>query len=327
MANVVVLGAGGWGLALALDALQCGHRVTVWSPFENEIELLRTTREHTKLLPGVKLPAEIAFSTNLCCALSANACILAVPSTAVRQTAGRLAQVGYNGLIINVAKGLEHDTLYRLSQVIEQECPNSTVAVLSGPSHAEEVARGIPTTVAVAARDMAVAEQVQELLMTQNFRIYTNPDMLGVELGGALKNIIAVAAGMIDGLQMGDNTKAALVTRGLAEMCRLGVQMGADEKTFMGLTGLGDLVVTCTSPHSRNHRFGQLVGSGTNVQTALQTVGTVEGYYAARSANALAQKYGVEMPITRQCCEILFHGAAPIETLHQLMGRAQKAEC
>ncbi len=326
MANVVVLGAGGWGLALALDALQCGHTVTVWSPFENEIEMLCTLREHKKLLPGIQLSAEIAFTTDIARTLVADACILAVPSTAVRQTAARLAKVGYNGLIINVAKGLEHETLYRLSQVIEEECPANAVAALSGPSHAEEVARGIPTTVAAASKDLAVAEQVQQLLMTGHFRIYTNPDLLGVELGGALKNIIAVAAGIIDGLQMGDNTKAALVTRGLAEMCRLGVKMGADEKTFMGLTGLGDLVVTCTSPHSRNHRFGKLVGSGVDVQTALQTVGTVEGYFAARSAIKLAQKYGVEMPITQQCCEILFHGAAPIETLNQLMGRSQKAE-
>lgn len=326
MADVVILGAGGWGLALALNALQCGHTVTVWSPFENEIELLSCTREHTKLLPGIKLPAEIAFTTDIACTQGADACILAVPSTAVRQTARRLADTGYKGLIINVAKGLEHETLHRLSQVVEEECPGCAVVVLSGPSHAEEVARGIPTTVAVAAKVPAVAEKAQQLLMTQNFRIYTNPDLLGVELGGALKNIIAVAAGIIDGLQMGDNTKAALVTRGLAEMCRLGVKMGADAKTFMGLAGLGDLVVTCTSPHSRNHRFGKLVGSGVDVQTALQTVGTVEGYFATRSALKLAQKYGVEMPITQQCCEILFHGAAPIETLNQLMGRSQKAE-
>ncbi len=326
MANVDVLGAGGWGLALALNAVQAQHSVTVWSPFQEEIRSLQTLREHKKLLPGIVLPKEIEFTTDIGCVNAADVCVLAVPSTVVRATAAKLQAAGYKGLIVNVAKGLEYDTLYRLSQVIEEECPECTVVVLSGPSHAEEVARGIPTTVAVASKDLAMAQRVQELFMTANLRIYTNEDLLGVELGGALKNIIAVAAGMIDGLKMGDNTKAALVTRGLAEMSRLGIQMGADEKTFMGLTGLGDLVVTCTSPHSRNHRFGEMVGAGAEVESALQTVGTVEGYFAARSAQKLAEKYGVEMPITRQVCEVLFSGAHPMETLNLLMNRSQKSE-
>ena len=281
MSKIVCLGSGGWGIALALNAFQNGHDVTLWSPFENEVKMLSEKRTNPKLLNGVFIPEEIHITSDLSCVKDALITIIAVPSTAVGSVAEQLKAYKDRGIIVNVAKGLEKGTLRRLSQVISSEIPQADIVILSGPSHAEEVARKMPTSIVAASECFAAAEVVQDLLSNQYFRVYTSDDVIGVELGGALKNVIAICSGMCTGLGLGDNTRAALITRGLAEMARLGVALGAKASTFSGLTGIGDLVVTCTSMHSRNNRFGILVGKGIPVEEALNEVGTVEGYYAA----------------------------------------------
>lgn len=326
MAKITVLGAGGWGMALALSAAGCGHNVTLWSPFETEVEELRKNRGNERLLPGVKLPDSIAVSNELSVVSGSQLTVIATPSTAVRQTAHSLRRYPDCGIIVNVAKGLEKGTLKRLSEVISDELPTARVAVLSGPSHAEEVSRNIPTSVVSASTSRPVAEIVQDVLSSEYLRVYTSDDIIGVELGGALKNVIAICAGACDGLGLGDNTKAALITRGLAEMARLGVCMGAKESTFAGLTGIGDLVVTCTSRHSRNNRFGFKVGSGAPVDEALREVGTVEGYYAALMAHELALKYDIEMPIINECYGILYEGKPVKGVVRDLMLRPRRTE-
>ena len=266
MANIAVIGAGGWGTALAVMAHQYGNTVSLWSPFEEEVAAIRRHDEHKKLLPGVAVPPSIRLTTNIACAAGADLVIMAVPSFAIRSTAARLADVVKPATIIaNAGKGLEDATLKRFTQVIAEAAPAARVVALSGPSHAEEVARGVPTTVVSASEDLAAAERVQELLMNPSFRIYVNRDVTGVELGGALKNVVALAAGVVDGLDMGDNTKAALMTRGVAEMARLGVALGAQADTFAGLSGMGDLIVTCGSMQSaggHSHRPGAHPGGG-----------------------------------------------------------------
>ena len=326
MAKITVLGAGGWGMALAISQQAKGHSVTIWSPFEEEVRLLQTERENKKLLNGVKLPPEIAITSDLSCVAGSAVTIIAVPSGAVRSVAASLSGQKDFGIVVNVAKGIEKDTFLRLSQVIRSELPEARIAVLSGPSHAEEVARGIPTSVVVASQSMVISQIVQDMLAGDALRIYTSDDLIGVELGGALKNIIAVAAGFCDGLGLGDNSKAALITRGIAEMARLGVCMGAKEYTFAGLTGIGDLVVTCTSLHSRNNRFGNKVGKGVPVKQALAEVGTVEGYYAAYVAHQLAQKYQIEMPITEECYAVLYEEKDVHEVVNDLMKRPKGSE-
>ena len=325
MSKITVLGSGGWGIALALTAFHCNHEVTVWSPFLPEINTLNSDREHKKLLPGVKIPEAITFTTDIDAVNGSDITIIAVPSFAVRETAARL-KGRQCGIIVNVAKGIEAGSHLRLSEVITDEVPTARVVVLSGPSHAEEVGRRVPTTIVAASKDKEAAIQVQAALMCSFFRIYTNDDVMGVELGAALKNIIAVAAGVVDGLGYGDNTKAALITRGLTEIARLGIKMGAKEKTFMGLSGLGDLVVTCTSVHSRNHRFGEMVGHGTGIVEALETVGTVEGYHATAIAWDLAKVLSVEMPITEQCYSVLYEAKDPKDAINDLMERPSKNE-
>lgn len=320
MSKITVLGSGGWGLGLALSAAYNKHTLTVWTPFAQEAQMLCRDREHKKLLPGVVIPESIAITTDLQCANGSDMLILAVPSIAVRETAKKLKDIRC-GVIVNVAKGIERGTNLRLSQVLAEELPGRRIVVLSGPSHAEEVARRIPTTVAVAGSDAEAARFVQAQMNSRFLRVYTNDDLIGVELGGALKNVIAVAAGFLDGAGLGDNTKAALITRGLAEMARLGKAMGGQEKTFMGLTGLGDLVVTCTSVHSRNHRFGDLVGRGVMVKEALEIVGTVEGYFAAETAYTLAKAYGVSMPIISACYHVLYENGDVHASIEQLMCR------
>lgn len=320
MSKITVLGSGGWGLGLALSADFKKHNVSVWTPFAEEAEALLRDREHKKLLPGTVIPESVAVTTDLQCADGSDMAILAVPSFALRETARRLQNMRCD-VIVNVAKGIERGTHLRLSQVLAEELPGRKIVVLSGPSHAEEVARRIPTTVAVASLDADAARFVQEQLNSNFLRIYTNEDLIGVELGGALKNVIAVAAGFLDGMGLGDNTKAALITRGLAEMARLGKAMGGQEKTFMGLTGLGDLVVTCTSVHSRNHRFGDLVGRGVMVKEALGIVGTVEGYFAAETAYALAEQYHVSMPIITECYRVLYQNGDVRRSIERLMCR------
>lgn len=320
MSKITVLGSGGWGLGLALSAAYKKHDVTVWTPFSEEAEALCRDREHKKLLPGTVIPEKITITTDLGLADGSDMIILAVPSIAIRETARKLKNIDCD-IIVNVAKGIENGTNLRLSQVIGEELPDRKIVVLSGPSHAEEVARRIPTTVAVASEDQQAARFVQEQMNSSFLRIYTNEDLVGVELGGALKNVIAVAAGFLDGMRLGDNTKAALISRGLAEMARLGKAMGGEERTFMGLTGLGDLVVTCTSEHSRNHRFGDLVGRGVAVKKALEIVGTVEGYFATETAHALAEKHGVSMPIIEECYHVLYENGDVKAAIESLMRR------
>ncbi len=326
MAKIVILGSGGWGMALALSCYRGSHSVTLWTPFDEEREQLIKNRGNSKLLKGITLPDEIEITSDISCCKDALITVIATPSFAVCETAKRIAQIKKSGIIVNVAKGLERTTLLRLSQVINRELPHSSAVVLSGPSHAEEVARSIPTSLVAASTDPIAAQVVQQVMSNNTLRIYTNDDVAGVELGGALKNVIAVAAGFCDGMGLGDNTKAALITRGAAEIARLGICMGANKHTFAGLAGIGDLIVTCTSIHSRNHRFGELVGSGTDVKTALIMVGTVEGYYATDLAFTLAKNYGIEMPITEQCYNVLYGGSNVKDCVDALMCRPMAQE-
>lgn len=326
MAKITVLGSGGWGMALAISANKCGNNVTLWSPFQEEVDLLLEKRQNERLLKGVTLPNEIGVTSDIGVAKGSDITIIATPSTAIRSVAKKLSECENFGVVVNVAKGFEKGTFSRLSEVIKEELPNSKVAVLSGPSHAEEVARGIPTSVVVASDDIKTAEFVQEIMSNDTLRIYTADDLIGVELGGAIKNIIAIAGGFCDGLGLGDNTMAALITRGLAEMARLGIAMGAKEHTFMGLAGVGDLVVTCTSDHSRNHRFGKMVGEGDEVETALKAVGTVEGYFATEMAYSLAKKFGVDTPIIDCCYEVMYMGKPVKEVPGYLMNRPNRSE-
>lgn len=323
--RISVLGSGGWGIALAIHAFKKGFDVLLWSPFEEEVNSLLKTRTNERLLKGIVIPEEIAITTDLNKVKFSDIAIIATPSFAVRETAAKLRALDC-GIIVNVAKGFEKDTMKTLSDVIADEIEDTPIVVLSGPSHAEEVARHVPTTVVAASSDPVAAETVQDMLSDSTFRIYTATDVCGVEIGGALKNVIAVAAGIANGLKVGDNTRAALITRGLAEIARLGTAMGAELKTFMGLSGLGDLIVTCMSEHSRNNRFGNLVGTGFSAEEALRVVGTVEGYYAVAIAKKLAVEYGVELPIIEECYNILYENAPVKEAIHNLMSRPGRTE-
>lgn len=326
MAKISVLGAGGWGLALALTVYSNGYDVTVWSPFEEEVKELREKRTNSRLLKGVIIPEKINITTDIKDIKGSIITVLATPSFAIRETAKRLKEFEEFGVLVNVAKGLENGSLKRLSQVIGEELPNTPLVVLSGPSHAEEVARKIPTMLTASSVNSECSELVQKVFSNDFLRVYTNTDIVGVELGGALKNVIAVAAGLCDGMGLGDNSKAALITRGLAEMIRLGEKMGAEHTTFSGLTGLGDLIVTCTSQHSRNNRFGNLVGQGVSVQDALNQVGTVEGYYAAKMAHELSLKYSASTPIIHMCYELLYNNKPTKDIVKELMTRPFKEE-
>lgn len=329
MAKIGLIGAGSWGTALSSLAADNGHQVTVWSIVKEEIEMLQKNREHLDKLPGVKLPESISYTTDLKEAVEGmDLCILAVPSPFTRSTAGMMAPFVRQGqIIVNVAKGIEEQTLMTLSEIVEQEIPQADVAVLSGPSHAEEVGKKMPTTIVAGAKAKETAEYIQNLLMNKVFRVYTSPDMLGIELGGALKNVIALAAGIADGLGCGDNTKAALITRGITEIGRLGLAMGGKLETFCGLTGIGDLIVTCASMHSRNRRAGILIGQGKTMEEAMSEVKqVVEGVYSAKAAVGLAKKYGVEMPIIEQVNLVLFEKKPAAQALEELMLRDKKIE-
>lgn len=326
MVKVSVLGTGGWGMALALSAYHNGHTVCMWTPFEAEKNLLCEKRCNEKLLPGIVLPEDITVTDDISCVKGSQLTIIATPSTAVRSVAEKLSAQKDYGIVVNVSKGLESGSLKRLSEVISEVLPEVQVAVLSGPSHAEEVARNIPTSLVAASKSMTVSNIVQNIMANEFLRIYTSGDLVGVELGGALKNVLAICSGICNGLELGDNSRAALITRGLAEMTRLGVCMGAKEHTFSGLAGLGDLIVTCTSKHSRNNRFGFKVGSGVAVKQALEEVGTVEGYYAALMAHGLSEKYHIEMPIINECYKILYEDMEPRLALKSLMMRPQGIE-
>ena len=324
MSKISVLGAGGWGIALAVS-LSDRHEVLIWSPFEEEVLLLKEKRTNEKLLKGVFIPENIKITSNIEDVNGSDISVIATPSFAVRETAKRLKGID-QGIITIVSKGFEKESLLRLSEVVKAEKPEASVVSLSGPSHAEEVAKKIPTMLTAASEDRASALAVQSAFSNEYLRVYTANDIIGVELGGALKNVIAVAAGVCDGMGLGDNSKAALITRGLREMTRLGVKMGAKRETFAGLTGMGDLIVTCTSAHSRNNRFGFLVGSGTSVKEALQSVGTVEGYYAADMAKKLATRYNVSMPICELCYQTMYEGMSIEDSVKDLMTRPFRDE-
>ncbi|GAA6491921.1 NAD(P)H-dependent glycerol-3-phosphate dehydrogenase [Candidatus Bariatricus faecipullorum] len=329
MAAVGVMGAGSWGTALARLLSKNGHEVTVWSIDKNEIEMLSREREHKTKLPGVKLPEEIVFTDDIKSTVTGkDMIVMAVPSAFTRSTAAKMCPMIKEGqLIVDVAKGIEESTLKTLSAQIEEEIPQAEVAVLSGPSHAEEVGRELPTTVVAGAKKKETAEYVQSIFMNEVFRVYTSPDVLGIELGGALKNVVALAAGMADGLGYGDNTKAALITRGIAEISRLGVKMGGKIETFSGLTGIGDLIVTCASVHSRNRKAGYLIGQGKTMQEAMDEVKmVVEGVYSAKAAKALAEKYDVSVPIVEEVNAILFEGKTAKEAVNGLMLRDSRTE-
>lgn len=329
MAKVGVLGAGSWGTALALLLYKNGHEVTLWSIDQNEVEQLKKEREHKSKLPGVKIPEDMEITNCMETAVTGkDFVVLAVPSPFVRGTARTMkSYVAENQKIVNVAKGIEETTLKTLTEQIEEELPMADVAVLSGPSHAEEVGRGLPTTCVVGAKTKATAEYLQKMFMNEVFRVYTSPDILGIEIGGALKNVIALAAGIADGLGYGDNTKAALITRGMTEIGRLGIQMGGKMESFTGLTGIGDLIVTCASVHSRNRKAGYLIGQGKTMQEAMDEVQmVVEGVYSAKAAIKLAEKYKVSMPIIEQVNQVLFEGKDPAKAVNELMMRDGKIE-
>lgn len=328
MASIGVIGAGTWGTALAVLLNGNGHEVAVWSSVSAQAKELRTARIHRNL-PELQIPEEIGFTDDLKAAMEGrDLLVLAVPSVHMRETAAKLRPYIRNGQVIaNASKGIEEHTLMTLSQVIEQELPQAEVSVLSGPSHAEEVSKGLPTTCVAGAHKKYVAEFVQGIFMSRVFRVYTSPDLLGIELGGALKNVIALAAGMADGLGYGDNTKAALITRGIAEISRLGMDMGGRLETFAGLTGIGDLIVTCASMHSRNRRAGILIGKGCTMEEAMAQVKmVVEGVYSAKAALALSRQYHVSMPIVEQVNAILFGGMPAREAVQELMLRDKRIE-
>ncbi len=329
MSKVSVLGAGSWGTALSLLLCKNGHEVTLWSALEDEVRMLCEKREHESKLPGVRLPEDMKITADLEDSLQdPDVAVLAVPSPFTRSTAHRMAPFVKKGqIIVNVAKGVEEHTLMTLSEIISEEIPQADVCVLSGPSHAEEVGKGLPTTCVVSAEKRETAEYLQGIFMSPVFRVYTTPDILGVELGGALKNVIALAAGTADGLGYGDNTKAALITRGIAEISRLGTKMGARAETFYGLSGIGDLVVTCASVHSRNRKAGYLMGKGYTMQEAMDEVKmVVEGVYSARAAKSLAEKYQVEMPIIEEVNKVLFEDKPAADAVRDLMLRDKKVE-
>ena len=328
MAKVSILGGGSWGIALAVLLHKNGHKVTVWSALESEIEMLKENHEH-KMLPGVKLLEDTLLTTDTKEAVEGqDLLVMAVASSFTRRTANRLAGLVAPGQkILNVAKGIEEESLMTLSEIIEQEIPQADVAVLSGPSHAEEVGRGLPTTIVVGAKSKATAEYIQNLFMNEVFRVYISPDILGMELGGALKNVVALAAGIADGLGYGDNTKAALITRGITEIARLGTAMGGRFETFCGLTGIGDLIVTCASMHSRNRRAGILMGPGKTREEAMAGVRmVVAGVDSAKAAMGLEKKYAVQLPIIEQVNAILFEGKSADSAVKDLMLRDKKVE-
>ncbi len=324
--QVIVIGSGGWGTALAMLLQRNGHQVTLWSYCAAESENLAKTFKNP-YLPGVALPKELSFTSDPACARGKDMAVFATPSFAVRGTAKAFAPyLSENTVLVSVTKGIEEGTGCRMSEIVSQETGKCVVA-LSGPSHAEEVSRGIPTGIVAACKNRVLAEKVQSAFMCDRLRVYTSPDPVGVELGAAFKNVIALCAGVCDGMGYGDNTKALLMTRGLAEVARLGMALGAQRETLAGLAGVGDLIVTCTSMHSRNRRAGILIGQGVGVQDAMRQVGAVvEGYYAARSAWELAQKHKVNMPITEAAYEVLYCGADARTAINSLMLRQKTSE-
>lgn len=329
MHKIGILGAGTWGTALAILLSDNGHDVTMWTKLENEAKALDSFRDNLKNLPGATLPKEVKITLDLREACTdKDLIVMAVASPYIRSTSKEVSPLIKKGqIIVNVSKGIEDGTLLTLADIIREEIPQADVAVMSGPSHAEEVSRRIPTTIVVGASTKETAHFIQDIFMNEVFRVYTSPDMIGIELGAALKNVIALAAGIIDGLGMGDNTKAALMTRGIAEISRLGIKMGGCMETFSGLSGIGDLIVTCTSRHSRNRQAGYLIGKGYSLDEVIKEVKqVVEGVNTAKAALALARKYDVEMPIVEQINLVLFEGKSAKDAATDLLIRDKRPE-
>lgn len=324
--KIAVIGSGAWGTALAICLCKNGHEVTLWVRDEQKAKAMADSRQNPRLV-GIKLPEQLKITAALSCVSGMDLVVMASPSFALREVSRQVAPfLTGETVMVSVTKGIEQGTLLRMSQIVEQETAHPVVA-LTGPSHAEEVARGIPTGCVAASANQAHAELVQDVFMSDTFRVYTSPDIVGVELGGALKNVIALCAGVTDGMGFGDNTKAMLMTRGLTEIARLGASMGASRDTFGGLAGVGDLIVTCTSPHSRNRRAGLLIGKGMAPDQAMAEVGAaVEGYYAAKSAWALAQRQGVDMPIIHAVYATLYENIETARVVETLLCRQRKAE-
>lgn len=324
--KITVVGSGAWGTALALSLCKKSHDVTLWARSADKAEQMKNTRQNPRLT-GVQLPDELNISADPACVAGSELVVIASPSVGIRSVCGKIAPyLDADAVMVSVTKGIEPGTLLRMSQVVGEET-NRPVVALTGPSHAEELAMCMPTGCVAACAEQKYAEMVQDAFMSDYFRIYTSPDIVGAELGGALKNVIAMCAGVTDGMGYGDNIKAMLMTRGLTEMARLGVAMGANRDTFAGLAGVGDLIVTCTSAHSRNRQAGILLGQGKTPDEAMSRVGAVvEGYYAAKSAGDLAEKYGVDMPIVRAACAVLYEGVTTAQVVERLLNRSKKPE-
>lgn len=328
MLDIAVLGSGSWGTAAAMIVCQNGHNVTLWSRNSEKCKKLADTYENSEYLPGVKLDKNIYFTDDISCVADKDIVVIATPSGGVREISQKISTlIKPDCIIVVLAKGLEQGSYKTMSEVIADECKNARIAVMSGPSHAEEVAMGMPTLNVVASNDPSCAKSVQDAFMNETFRIYSSNDVKGVELGGALKNVIALCAGVTDGIGFGDNTKAALMTRGISEIARLGVSLGANIETFWGLSGIGDLIVTCTSMHSRNRRAGILIGKGmTSEQAQAEVKMVVEGISTTKAAYELSKKQGVEMPIINAAYDVLYNGASPREAVTNLMLRDKKIE-
>ncbi len=329
MRKIGIIGGGSWGTALAVNLARNNHEIVIWSIMEDEIKMLNEHREHVDKLPGVKLADNISFTTDMEAAIKGmDMLVLAVPSIFTRSTSKNMASFVEDGqIIVCVGKGIEDNTFMTITDIVEEEIPQADVCVLCGPSHAQEVGQGLPTTVVAGAHSQKSAEFIQDTFMNETFRVYTSPDMLGMELGGSFKNVIALAAGMCDGLGFGDNTKAALIVRGISEVARLAVAMGAKPETVNGLTGVGDLIVTCQSKHSRNRKAGELMGQGMTMDQATKEVKmVVEGVYSAKAALALGKKYYVQMPIIEEVNKVLFEDKSAKEAVYDLMLREKRVE-
>ncbi|SKC87336.1 NAD(P)H-dependent glycerol-3-phosphate dehydrogenase [Maledivibacter halophilus] len=327
--KIAILGAGSWGTALAIVLANKGHSVNLWARNKEHIENLKCNRENAKYLPDARLPHNIIMHTDIYdCIKECSVIVLAVSSQGIRETLVRIkGNVTKDQIFVNVSKGIENDRLLRISEIVNEYYPDSKYVALSGPSHAEEVCKGIPTTIVSASKSKYAAEFIQDVFITPTLRVYTNPDIVGVELGGALKNVIALGAGISDGLGYGDNAKAALMTRGIREIARLGEAMGANIGTFAGLTGIGDLIVTCTSMHSRNRRCGIKLGEGMSLEDAISSIGmVVEGVYTTKAAYDLSKKFDVEMPITNEIYNILYNNSSAKEAVSNLMLRSKTHE-
>ncbi|MBR2930482.1 MAG: NAD(P)H-dependent glycerol-3-phosphate dehydrogenase [Clostridia bacterium] len=328
MARVAVIGSGSWGTAIAVALSRREHDIILWSRRQEMTDALRAERENKRYLPGTALGEAISFTSDMKDVEGCDLTVIATPSHTVREVCKQLCgHICAGGMVVSVSKGFDENTGERLSEIIKSEIPLARVAVMSGPSHAEEVALAMPTMNVVASDEEGVAEAIQEIFNSTSFRIYTSEDVIGVELGGSIKNVIALASGILDGLGLGDNAKAALITRGIAEISRLGVAMGAERETFAGLSGIGDLIATCTSMHSRNRRAGILIGKGYTPEEAEREVRmVVEGVKSAKAVRELSRRLGVEMPISREAYRILFEGADPKSSVTRLMGRDARPE-